>query len=972
MMNTGNRTFTYFIILSICLGLLIGASKPTTSSVVGEYYLQNFSGYANYENDFSWYDEGILWGSTSSPLNQSYVYSNKFSIPSRSTTTTAYLNLTQPTTFFNFTLTGTIGASSSAINLYFRNTLNNQMFRLYFQRGGSGNGISALYNYNNVAIQTSASAINTIMVVGITLFHSNSSIKFNIVGGQLAGTFWSNAIPGANFGLTVNCKITNYQVSSIGDIQIDDIYFLSGVSNPWEISTDYEIGSLTEIESGNRTYTLTTTETYQLVEKYPVNSYGSMDLTQFAFAVATSTELSKLTILLHINGIDIGYYDSSYYYTGGSGISPRYMLVWTNINESFVTDHLTIELFITAITKPAIFSYPVYVGDIEEDGIIYMKESTGLSSVVMPYLNGLYDGTSTFTVIEPIYKMWFGSTGGIGLCGDFTGYENIGETFGSLPTSFTTDTLEQEYDTISSFTLFGVELPIHISQYTFDPSYSNYHVRINGYTVHACSIKNYLPWEKLVVFDFKDSPIAIIDEKVLFEFYNDNGKLNGMITALDRDFDGNRNMKHGDNTENGVYDGSIFGMNVEFLYRFYYDAIVIPVENPDLGNSISFGGYAKKNASIPLYYINDSLYSGVLVYSTVDMLIPDRYIRLFYSNNHTEISIADFPILMSNYYVATGFIAFSVGNFYINISNYDNTITYAHSHFDVVTNPDESDMWINSEPPISLCLGDYKVNYKYFQENGHMGCIAMFLDEDVYNIGGAYYHSFLISANTTDSFSYRPLMGGCGNHYWTFFVYINGTYFPTGIIHTHIQYTGDSENNIDTNPKNIAYVGDEVIIYGNHNFVGQDVRILFNGVPKFFISMNSSFSIPTSFTKTGAVNITLCRYLSNNSYDYLDHVIITIAEREEIQEPMVLLEPPFSYIAGAILTILFLVMPVILIGTTVQGMMQSDLLKYVPVFSGSLGFVVSCLIGFFPWYAIFILISILVILLSVLYISKKQ
>jgi hypothetical protein len=52
--------------------------------------------------------------------------------------------------------------------------------------------------------------------------------------------------------------------------------------------------------------------------------------------------------------------------------------------------------------------------------------------------------------------------------------------------------------------------------------------------------------------------------------------------------------------------------------------------------------------------------------------------------------------------------------------------------------------------------------------------------------------------------------------------------------------------------------------------------------------------------------------------------------------------------------------------------MQSDLLKYIPVFSGSLGFIVSCLIGFFPWYAIFILVSIIVMILAVLYLSKKN
>jgi hypothetical protein len=961
----------------------MGASKPSIASVIGDYYLQNFNGLAG-EGNISCIDNGINWliiksireGTSPYPKVYSDAYKFNNTVAGFGQSNIAWFNFTQPTTHINFSISPSLSAASgSHYSLLTYNIYTNSgsimaymtITATYF--GGTETKNLSLYNPSGVLIYY-ATVTSTVSCIFDIYLNGNSSIR--IVS---SGTFsFNKCISISNFDYTIKFyfKLYHGYVSGISSMILDNFYFLTGLSHPWEITTDYEIGSLTVSESGNRSNTLTTTQTFQIVEKYPLNSYGSLDLKQLAFSISTSSELSKITIILHINGIDLGYYDDSYFYSGSSSISPRYILVWKNIDESFTTPNLNIEILITAITKPAIFSYPVYVGDIEDDGIISMKESTGLSSVVLAYLNGAYDGSATFTVIEPIYKMWFDSTGGIGLCGDFTGYESIGETFGSLPTSFTTDTLEQEYDIVSSFTLFGVELPIHTSQYTFDSDYTNYHVRINGAVFYACSIKNYLPWEKIVVFDLTDRPIAIIDEKVLFEFYNDNGKLNGMITSLDRDFDGNRNLKHGDNTENGVYDGSLWGVNVEFLYRFYYTSMVIPTENPGLGNSISFGGYAKKNSSIPLYYLNDSLYSGVIVYSTVDSLIPDRYVRLYYANNHTEITISDFPLLMDNYFMASGVIAFSVGNFYVNISNYDETMTYAHSHFDVINNPDESDMWIQSEPPITLCLEDYTITYKYLQENGHMGCIAMFLDDDIYNIGDSYYHGFLISSNTTDSFSYRPLMGGCGNQYWTFFVYINGTYFPTGMMHIHMQYTGDTENNIDTLPKNNAFIGDEVTIYGNHNFIGQDIRILFNGVTKYYVGMEQSFSYPTIFTKTGAVNITLCRYLSNSSYDYLDSVIIMISENEEIKEPIVLLEPPFSYIAGAILTILFLVMPVILIGTTVKDIMQSDLLKYIPVFSGSLGFIVSCLIGFFPWYAIFILVSIIVMILAVLYLSKKN
>jgi hypothetical protein len=80
------------------------------------------------------------------------------------------------------------------------------------------------------------------------------------------------------------------------------------------------------------------------------------------------------------------------------------------------------------------------------------------------------------------------------------------------------------------------------------------------------------------------------------------------------------------------------------------------------------------------------------------------------------------------------------------------------------------------------------------------------------------------------------------------------------------------------------------------------------------------------------------------------------------------LQAPFTYIAGTILTLICLIIPALLIKSTNT---QSEILKYVPLFSGIFGFILSCLIGFFPWYAIFGLILTLVVVLAVIYQSKK-
>lgn len=95
---------------------------------------------------------------------------------------------------------------------------------------------------------------------------------------------------------------------------------------------------------------------------------------------------------------------------------------------------------------------------------------------------------------------------------------------------------------------------------------------------------------------------------------------------------------------------------------------------------------------------------------------------------------------------------------------------------------------------------------------------------------------------------------------------------------------------------------------------------------------------------------------------------------EQVKQPkqtfdsLLTISAPFTYIAGTILTLFCLILPALLIR---KANIQSEILKYVPLFSGIFGFILSCMLGFFPWYAIFGLILVLVIVLAVIYQSKK-
>jgi len=175
-------------------------------------------------------------------------------------------------------------------------------------------------------------------------------------------------------------------------------------------------------------------------------------------------------------------------------------------------------------------------------------------------------------------------------------------------------------------------------------------------------------------------------------------------------------------------------------------------------------------------------------------------------------------------------------------------------------------------------------------------------------------------------------------------------------------------------------IGNPVDLYLRHN---QRVKIVFYkddiayGDKYYFNETETPvgiFSLPdTSFFTPGLWSVQLWRTNDRREIDLMseDNAYFEYGKTIIEDTPGVVfsLEAPYTYIMGTILTLVCLIAPAILIKST---NFQSEILKYVPLFSGVLGFIISCLIGFFPWYAIFALILVLVVILLVVYQSRKE
>lgn len=945
-----DKTFTYFLILCCIFGFLAGGSKPSDASVTGNYYLQNFNGYGYGSTNFSWSDEGVAWGSfISKKPSSTFIAGNK--IYQHSVTgTSGSIDFTVPTTFFNYTLTtNSYFGSGNYFDKVFYNSLGQRLFRIYLSNEFGGGAIHYWYVYGktDATVLVSSAGVGSFNCSGMysfTFYPSNSTVNL-IHTVNHPYNVWYNL--GVDFDLTIHFSIATGNDAS-GSLTYDNIYFLKDVSYPWETTSDYSIGSLLQTDSGNYSNTLISTEQYQIVEKYPLMQYGSIELKQFAFDVSNLCELSKISILLHINGIDLGYYDNSYYYSGDTNIAPKYILVWKNINETFFTDYLTIEVFITGITIPSIFSYPVFLGDIENDGIIQFKESLGLTSIVLPYFNGLYDGTQEYITKEPMYKMWFGSSSETSLCGiDFTGSSFKGVLTPSGTFNIGGKFIEISYNIQSTLQLNGFQLLVNKE---CGSSVYNYYLKINGEPYsHVDCISDYSDNLYLLTWNLTK---LITNSNILFEVSCDNNlKIIRSSVPLD---DGSIGVKYHSSYSlfNGIYDGNSY--NYDIAYRFAYYGFMYENETLDYDDTIS--------CLKTIYEIGEP----VNIEWTTSLTIPNNYIHI--DHNGSEYTSFGYPHILSGQLGNEIFTPIQTGNYKFYIVR--NSITVCS--FNVTVGHSENENYILFTYPNPSIVGEFKIYYKYNNENGNRGVITT--SEFNYFNSSPIFQSY-VNSNTSGNLSCSVSSASIYKYYVTLYeIILDGGIIQPSMLIQKIHYILSSyiNNEIHTIPEFTGECNNKhplhVIIYGTHNMLGSNVYITMNGLKiSGDIGQIRDFRINIDITKPKEYIFRLIVETHNQTIE-LKNVTLSVSELIIKEESRPILEAPYTYIAGTILTLIMLILPALLLGKT---NIQSEIFKYVPLFSGILGFIVSCMIGFFPWYAIFGLILALVVILAVIYQSKK-
>jgi hypothetical protein len=561
-----------------------------------------------------------------------------------------------------------------------------------------------------------------------------------------------------------------------------------------------------------------------------------------------------------------------------------------------------------------------------------------------------------------------------GECGyDLSSYQKIGIDNTPQTVDINGYQLMKIYNVYSNGYLMGVSLCVSPSQYAYDSNLANYTCSLLGFNLGSADCFSQdgfmyrLFWSANINLGTPTSENQQSGYLLYAQFFHTKALWGNTYWQVcmgsyqsDLDSDGNTYFKYGSTT--GVpqtrYErdlgvsfyllGGLHNASYGFTDR-------LGLHNYVGSNSTGFQyTLGQPEGIVCSYLLGNGAYSYKLeIYRNLTTLVKTEYNLQFPSG-------------------VIGYIPVTIGRYTFKLYNYH--YTYNITAYVSGTLPD---FFITTNPLMTSPFQSYDIFYKFYHAQGDRGIIGLFHEQsDCNNFLNAFQH-IDIANNITTSTPYSST--ATENEYLTLFIN-NSQKSPVAYTTHIIKNPNVAENYIIASSENIEITegnpeGANITIYGTHLLPLCDIGIYIDGALKKSVKYEQVFSYDYVPLLGGLHNVSL-RVMMNGTLTTLDYCMITVTiitpddEEGGGGDLGGLLPPPYSYIMGAIITIALMILPSIALGKV--GLAQSESLKYVPIFSGTLGFILSCLIGFFPWYAIFALAFVLILIIVVLYLSKNK
>ena len=422
----------------------------------------------------------------------------------------------------------------------------------------------------------------------------------------------------------------------------------------------------------------------------------------------------------------------------------------------------------------------------------------------------------------------------------------------------------------------------------------------------------------------------IDNEKILCEFYTDS--YTWFVAWSNSDIDNDGDIWFYNHNQIAYYDGyysKIGGVNRDLCYKIWgiFEAIT-PIYEDAL-------------------FLSDStinIYESVGVTVLVSTKEYQNYLNIY---NSTYVLLEQYVIDGWSYYIS--YTPENAEIHYFNLTR--NSIVKASKSLTVNAKNYTYLLFTVPNPSRRNTPFDIKYIYNNTQYNG-----ILF----IYTSDMEIVDSFFISKNTSELTTISYSLSNDGIYIMRLSIYINISEYETRYTYNHMVQSTSYENVLRAGGDTIN-VGDEMMLYGSHNFLFGDIYVKISDDALIYIGDTNVFSfdyVPLT------PRIYICELLlkvSNNQEVILDSVTFTaLGDIPIVPEPS-FFGLPMTYMYamfGAFITLGFLIIPF-----AMSRSHKGDTSSVIYAIFGGIGLGVSTIIGFFPlWLPLMITIIVVTIL----------
>jgi len=590
-------------------------------------------------------------------------------------------------------------------------------------------------------------------------------------------------------------------------------------------------------------------------------------------------------------------------------------------------------------------------------------------------------------------------------CLDTSGWYPVG-SFGYSNWQGWSKHISTTYNSPVTTTIKAVELRISTTMGSEDYTLSHYSCTINNYNLSSPTcIDNGTDYDVLQW----TCNIALTNEYPTFDFchgYQITSESTGPnkvywdigIGSLSQDLNGDGvvGFKWSDNTVLWTWQWK--GIFLYFLPTYgagattspydlgmrFWDTGMVTTKTYNYTATLGLSHYSSKNTTGYIYDLSQgyNMITGAYTLSTTTLSFTIN----LYKNNTKQYSFG-FPISCRYPGDGFGFSPDTIGKYKLQLNsthalaNVTAWVIGIRPPYDISTSPSITDQFLQ-----------YSVIAYYHNPQGYTGAVSMDTYKPMLNnfLQCMIQHSPLTN-NQTTTFPYQS--NGTNAEYWGLYTYINSIYGLATSCSHYIRIPSIYTNTVYTYRQNYLCSSDvvtnlSITITGTHMFPGGNVNVYVNGVFAQYVGENQRFTFPYSPGHFGAYQITM--YLNQNSsnlllcnaYNFTVSSSDTIIPGPSNEQTWFSFIPTQYYILIAIgIIIVFAFIPLSIIYTIASKLQSSTgmtlkvpgtVMMGLSFITSLTGYFLTIMWGLMPWWTVFVLMFILIIIFGIFYYSRKN